>query len=66
VWSPDFPIDDITAAGTHTHGALVARIVETSAGDCGFPSLLGLDAAGKPAVILFGEALRLNVFKLAR
>jgi predicted DNA-binding WGR domain protein len=66
VWSPGFPTDDVSPYGAQTEGALAAYILGTVNGDCGFPSLLGLDAAKKPVAFLFGEALRPDVFKLAR
>lgn len=66
VWSPGFPTDDVKPFGTRIEGALVAYILQTENGDCGFPSLLGLDAAKKPVAFLFGEGLRPDVFKLAR
>ncbi|MDQ3364225.1 MAG: WGR domain-containing protein [Myxococcota bacterium] len=65
VWSPGFPTDDL-AEGLHTEGELVAKIQSTAEGDCGFPSLVGLDAAKQPVAFLFGEALRPEVFERAK
>lgn len=64
IWSPGFPTDDVDT-GTSTAGALAAKILQTSQGDCSFPSLLGLDAAKKPVAFLFGEGLRPEVFPIA-
>ena len=61
VWSPGYPTDDVDD-GTHTANALAAKILQTSQGDCSFPSLLGLDAAKQPVAFLFGEAVRPDVF----
>jgi hypothetical protein len=57
VWSPGFATSDLEP-GTYSADALAAKIVRTSQGDCGFPSLLGLDSAKRPVAFLFGEAVR--------
>jgi len=63
-WKPSYGIGvDSGRYGAWTPGRpKAAKIVQTSEGDCSFPSLLGLDANQKPVAFLFGEAVRLEVF----
>ena len=61
-WSPGFPTAEITDEGTFKRGELTAHVIHTADGDGVFPTLLGLDANGKPACLLVGDGLIADVF----
>ena len=64
-WSPGFPTYDITYQDLYKHGDLTAAIGDlhsTSDDDRTCSAVLGLDAAGEPAVLLLGNGLVPEVY----